>query len=277
MLGVQSYWTLAPSTLSPVPMIAMASCVPSYTIHRSILSSLWSSNVPTGFQYRSCLCLLVVGLVLPASTVAQCLDASSSQSASYLFSQRIESSFSEGADSKPLEWGPPWRDLSWKDLSWRNAKGRANLSTWIPVAVGTALVGLQTEGSWSPTVGLSVIGGGVLIGPSMGQWCLGGQFAREGILYTSIRAVSVVGTTWAWSWTKKRIQEASLFTLPFLAFYLLPVLGAVTLTIQTAAWTIEETPRIACDAEKKSGRVTVSPFAGPPPFQGLGVHLTLQF
>jgi hypothetical protein len=56
--------------------------------------------------------------------------------------------------------------------TWPYARGRAMLSTVTPLAVGGMLLRIRLDNRTSNRMGLVVGSAGLLVGPSVGQWCL---------------------------------------------------------------------------------------------------------
>jgi len=261
----------SPDSLFPNSNTPMQSTVylrpPRFLAFRSAMLSAW--------RMGRLVLLAVLGLV-PTSTEAQC--------------QR-------GA---PLEFSVllPWADVSEKgflgapvldgfgqearaplraSVTWPYARGRAVLSTAVPLAVGGALLQLSPAGPTSVPLGLGVGGVGLLVGPSMGQWCLGGEYATESILHTSARVAGMGGLVWAVKSGRQQIEEAPFALLPeAVAFTGIVVVVAGGVLLRTVLWTIGETPRLACDPDRRNSAVSLSPIVDPQT-RGGGVHLSLRF
>lgn len=165
-----------------------------------------------------------------------------------------------------------------KDISWAYATGRANLSTYIPTLVGSYLPSLA-DSERLTIVGLSVMGAGVLVGPSMGQWCLGGRYARESILPTLVRAAGEGEVIWVMVWGSRQIENArglggGLGAMLAASFLTLPGILVVGLGV---AWSINRTPPLACDSDERSTTsVSVGPVVDPQTGgRGLGLSIRL--
>jgi hypothetical protein len=183
--------------------------------------------------------------------------------------------------AKPIPDLPSWFpriDVSQKDVSWPYARGRAVLATTVPVAVGGTLLRLRPHDRMTNTMGLAVGGLGLLVGPAMGQWCLGGPHTRTGVLYTAARASGmggIGGIVWALQSGETSTESADLLKLPVVALAAAVGIGlAAGLIVGFTLRAIDETPRRRCDAEHDK-RVAVS-LAAHAPTGGRGVRLSIR-
>ena len=183
--------------------------------------------------------------------------------------------------AKPIPDLPSWFpriDVSQKDVSWPYARGRAVLATTVPVAVGGTLLRLRPHDRMTNTMGLAVGGLGLLVGPAMGQWCLGGPHTRTGVLYTAARASGmggIGGIVWALQSGETSTESADLLKLPVVALAAAVGIGlAAGLIVGFTLRAIDETPRRRCDAEHDK-RVAVS-LAAHAPTSGRGVRLSIR-
>jgi hypothetical protein len=146
-----------------------------------------------------------------------------------------------------------------EDWQWRYATGRALLGTAVPFAVANVGHRIGREGIPAlRTASLALLGTGVAVGPSLGQWGLGGRCTRQSIVPTILRVGGVAGVAWA----ADRALEGEGFETPVLFLYTIPgmVVGIVGII-----WSIGATPRIAVDEEERD--------AQSGPFDSISVHL----
>lgn len=88
--------------------------------------------------------------------------------------------------------------LAAEDWQWRYATGRALLGTAVPIAV--ANVGHRIGRQGIPSLradSLVLVGTGVAIGPSLGQWSPGGQCTTQSLLPTVLRLGGIAEVAWA--------------------------------------------------------------------------------
>jgi len=77
-------------------------------------------------------------------------------------------------------------------------------------------------------------------------------------------------------WGKQQLEKAGLLELPFVMLsvgFAIGIAGAGLL--KTVAWTIGETPRLACGETERKQVASVSPAIGPS--GGPGVRLEIRF
>lgn len=132
-----------------------------------------------------------------------------------------------------------------EDWQWRYATGRALLGTAVPIVV--ANVGHRIGRSGNPELraaSLGLLGAGVAVGPSLGQWGVGGRCTTRSILPTLLRLGGIAEVAWA----ANRALEADGFGTPVLFLFALPgmVAGAVGIV-----WSLGATPRIAVDEKER--------------------------
>ena len=146
-----------------------------------------------------------------------------------------------------------------EDWQWRYATGRALLGTAVPLAASSVGHRIGREGLPAlRTASLVLLGTGVAVGPSLGQWSLGGRCTRQSILPTLLRVGGIAEVAWA----ANRALEGEGFETPVLFLYTIPgmVVGVVGII-----WSIGATPRIAVDEEERDAR------SGP--FNSISVQL----
>ena len=229
------------------------------------------ADVPSSVGIPICLLLLAAVALAPCDTWAQCRPGGpgrqlEGQSGGHSVRSgeplRPAVSLSSGPSQwvGPLQWDrhPPI-GFAAEDWQWGYATGRAVLSTVIPLAVGSVLLRTRPRDRTLNGVGLATIGTGLLVGPSMGQWCLGGRYARKSVLPTLLRGAGMGGTVLIWEWAERALDGAGLggfiLTLPVglgLFFTSYVVLGAM-------GWSMQETPRIPCDTNEGTAAVSVAP------------------
>lgn len=175
--------------------------------------------------------------------------------------------------ARPRDRRPRW---SRKDVSWAYATGRANVSTFGPLFVGS-LLGRFSESERLLTAGLGVMGAGLLVGPAMGQWCLGGRYARESILPTLVRAAGEGEVIWAMVWGRRQIENAGGLGEGLGAMLAAGVLAlpGILVTGLGVSWAMNRTPRLACDSKDRSSPVSVAPVFNAQT-GGSGVGLSIQ-
>lgn len=200
--------------------------------------------------------VLFGGLALvPCSVQAQCGSASILDPKPE--KPKLSIAAVDNAPDRPAIWGG-W---SWKDVSWRYAKGRSVLSTFVPTLVGTSLPELGPTNDRLQIAGLATAGVGLLVGPSMGAWCLGNPHVRGDIPPTLLRVAGAGGIAGALVWGGRLIDgadglgglvgailKAGLITIP----------GFVAVTVG-ALWSLQKTPRLACDPNERDASVSVTP------------------
>lgn len=79
-----------------------------------------------------------------------------------------------------------------EDWRWGYATGWAVLSTVIPLVIGSVLHRTRLRDRTLNEAGLTTIGTGLLVGPSMGQWCLCGRHTRKSVLPTLLRGAALL-------------------------------------------------------------------------------------
>jgi hypothetical protein len=145
-----------------------------------------------------------------------------------------------------------------EDWQWRYATGRALLGTAVPLAAASVGDRIGREGFPAlRAASLVLLGTGVAVGPSLGQWSLGGRCTRQSILPTLLRVGGIAEVAWA----ANRALEGEGFEIPVLFLYTIPgmVVGLVGI-----AWSIGATPRIAVEEERE---------AQSTPFDSISVQL----
>lgn len=242
----------------------------------------WGSSSPSRLQPAGAplLCAaLLAAVVAPAPSWGQCRAAGSPGVGLTHTAGAIETVASSASPIPDLPSWPLRIDVSRKDVSWSYARGRAVLSTVIPVAVGGTLLRLHPHDRTTNTLGLAVGGVGLLVGPAMGQWCLGDPHTRTGLLYTAARAsgmAGIGGIFWALQSGDASAESADLLKLPVFALAAAVGIGlAAGLVVGFTLRAIDESPRRRCDAEHDK-RVAVSPTADAPT-GGSGVRLSVHF
>jgi hypothetical protein len=159
-------------------------------------------------------------------------------------------------------------------VSWRYAKGRAFLSTLGPVLVGSTISEIAPSSERAQVAGLAIVGAGLLVGPSMGQWCLGGSYARESIFPMVLRAAGEGAVAGALIWGGRQVEDAEGIggVLGAAMVSGLATLPGIIVTLAGVAWAFNQTPRYVCEGEPQMAAVSVSPTAG-----GRGVALSVRF
>ncbi len=226
----------------------------------------------------ACLVLCVLFLATaaaPTTTKAQCRTAVSPQTGSEpgLVGTEDDSTSHSRVD---FPFWPPRINVSRKDVSWPYARGRAVLSTVIPLAVGGTLLRIRPDNRTSNALGLAVGGAGLLVGPSVGQWCLGSPHLQKSVVHTGARVAGMGGLILTTEWGERQLENAGLFELPFVMLsvgFAIGIAGAGLL--KTVAWAIGKTPRLACDETERTQIASVSPAIGPS--GGTGVRLAIRF
>jgi len=135
-----------------------------------------------------------------------------------------------------------------EDWQWRYATGRALFGTAVPLVVANVGHRIGREGIPTlRTASLVLLGTGVAVGPSLGQWSLGGRCTTQSILPTVLRLGGVVEVAWA----ADRALEGEGFETPVLFLYAIPgmVIGIVGII-----WSIAATPRIAVDEAEREAQ-----------------------
>lgn len=121
-------------------------------------------------------------------------------------------------------------------------------------------------------MGFALGSAGVLIGPSMGQWCLGRDYARKSIPYAFARIAGMGGVALTLEWVGRQELGDVVFHAPFIG----AVIGlAAAGLFATVVWTIEKTPQLACNETERGQIVTMSPTVDPS--GGPGVQFAIQF
>jgi len=215
--------------------------------------------------------LLVVVLLAAVGTsdgsYAQCRPTES------LHEKRTPLHTSDTPIFNSLSW-PPRLGLSREDVTWPYARGRAVLSTVLPIVVGGPLLRVRPGNRTMNTLGLSLGSAGLLLGPSMGQWCLGGRYARKSILHTTARLAGAGGVALAVEWSERALENASFFALPFVAVSIGVVIGVTSaILLDTVLWTLAETPRRACNSGQKQRVSAVTTTSTATEESGVGVSI----
>lgn len=220
--------------------------------------------------------VLLAAVVAPPASRAQCPTAATLKPAP------THSPLATDSDAPPedpipdLPSWPPSFNVQQTNLSWSHARGRAVLSTIIPTLVGGTLLRVRPDDRTTNTLGLSIGGAGLLIGPSTGQWCLGGRYNGDGVRHTTVRLAGAGGLALALDWGKRTLEEVPPLATFFVVGPIAVVVGlAGTFLLDTVLWTIKETPPRACTAEG-NGPVAVSQ-AADASTGGRGVRLSVRF
>lgn len=168
-----------------------------------------------------------------------------------------------------------------EDWSPRYASGRANLSTLVPLTLSLGLSRIHRAYSSSSSfsdpltiIALGLAGAGLVVGPSMGEWCLGRACARRSLFPLGLRVAGVAQIAWAFQWAQRRAdQDLASLTLPLL----LPLLmapGLVMLGVGVG-WSFRHTPRVRCGSSTNAPTLAVLPAASRDGSSGLALRLRL--
>lgn len=171
-----------------------------------------------------------------------------------------------------------------EDWSWRYASGRSNLSTLVPLAVGGVLLRVHRAASSDASLGdplaitgLGLIGTGLVIGPSVGEWCLGGDCARRSWLPMGVRAAGAAEIAGAMVWLDRKIdQSEGLGGISLIALTPLLVLPGVVLIALGGRWSFQHAARVRCGTGDGSAHLSVTP-AVTPHLDGGGLSVRLRW
>lgn len=150
--------------------------------------------------------------------------------------------------------------LATEDWSLRYASGRSTLSTFVPIALGRILSEIDeayTDDSSMrdplSVMSLGLFGVGAITGPSMGEWCLGGDCARRSLFPLSLRVAGAAEMVWAFRWGVRKSNETpgqtDLTLIPVVAALMLP--GMVLLSTGMA-WSLHNAPRVLCASNRST-------------------------
>lgn len=184
--------------------------------------------------------------------------------------------------SQPSQWGglfqwdrhPPL-GFATEDWHWEYATGRAVLSTVVPITVGGVLLRIRPRDRTLNGVELATVGAGLLAGPSMGQWCLGGRYARKSVLPTLLRGAGVGGTVLIWRWLEGTMDDAGLGAITLVIPAGLGLFFAGSAVIGAASLSFQRTPRVSCEPPEGTAAVSVAPAVGPRG-RSVGVGLSVR-
>lgn len=184
--------------------------------------------------------------------------------------------------SQPSQWAglfqwdrhPPL-GFATEDWQWEYATGRAVLSTVVPLTVGGVLLRTRPQDRTLNGVGLTTVGTGLLVGPSMGQWCLGGRYARKSVLPTLLRAAGIGGTVLIWRWLERTMEDAGLGAITLVIPAGLGLFFAGYAVIGAASLSFQRTPRVSCETPEGTAAVSVAPAVGPRG-RSVGVGLSIR-
>lgn len=158
-----------------------------------------------------------------------------------------------------------------EDWRWSYATGRSVLVSVVPTtAAGVALRLGAGESRDGQIVAGSVMAAAVAVGPSLGQWSLGGRCLGRSVLPTALRLGGIGGVAWALQAGDGNDGLAGPLARTVLA---IPGLVAVTVGI---LWALSGTPRIAVrpgDRERDGPAVDLQPLVQGPTGSGLQVRV----
>jgi hypothetical protein len=170
-----------------------------------------------------------------------------------------------------------------EDWSLRYASGRSHLSTLVPMALGSMLLRVHEargpDASLRDPLGaaaLALATTGAVIGPSMGEWCLGGDCARRSWLPLGVRIAGVGEVAWAVQWARRRAdRDETLGAAPILVGSFLALPGFIALVLGIG-WSFRNAPRLRCSAGADASTLSVAPAASADGSgSGLALRLTL--
>lgn len=170
-----------------------------------------------------------------------------------------------------------------EDWSWGYASGRSNLSTLVPVALGSGLLRVHLARADDPSLGdplavtaLSLTGMGAIMGPSMGAWCLSTVCARRSLLPLGVRLAGAGGIAGAWWWIDREIDRADgLGGIGLIAIAPLVLLPGAAALMAGIGWSFRNAPRLRCGSTGNAPTLEVAPTVSPRAGSGLALQLRL--
>ncbi len=125
--------------------------------------------------------------------------------------------------------------------------------------------------------GLSLIGAGVVVGPSVGEWCLGGDCARRSVLPLGLRAAGAAEIVGAMIWLDRQIDESEgLGGLSLIALVPMLVAPGAALIALGGRWSFRHAARVPCGTGDGSAHLSVRP-AMHPTLDGGGLSVRLRW
>lgn len=169
-----------------------------------------------------------------------------------------------------------------EDWSFRYASGRSHLSTLIPLTLSAGLARIHRARRPNRSsldeplaiTALSLAGAGLIIGPSVGEWCLGRACARRSLVPIGVRLAGVAGIVWAVERTRRQADDAGLAGLSLILQA--PLRAAPGLLVLGAGmtWSFRNAPRVRCGSASDAPTLSVAP-ATPVDGSGSGLALRL--
>lgn len=174
-----------------------------------------------------------------------------------------------------------WMGFDADSYRWGHARGRAFLSTVGPlVASGIFLrIGDSVHNdAWGPThtAGVCVAGAGLLVGSSMGQWCVGDS--RRAWLGTSIRGGGILGMIAGVRLAVEQTEDdglGAILAAPVkIVAYSLPGFFVMMFGV---GWSLDRTPDRFCGTESEKVALRPAAIAMPGGRVASGLSLRLRF
>jgi hypothetical protein len=164
---------------------------------------------------------------------------------------------------------------------WRHARGRAYLSTMVPLLGSGIVLRIGDEihdDEWGAThtAGFCVLGAGLLVGPSMGQWCVGDS--RRAWLGTSIRGGGILGMIAGVRLAVEQTEDdglGAILTAPVkIVAYSLPGFFVMMFGV---GWSLDRTPDRLCGTESEKVALRPAAITVPGGRVASGLSLRLRF